>query len=204
MSFHGIAGVISVIPQKCPWKALNPTRGSCFLNNKFLANSRQIRHETSNIDTVLTLLLLHHPAMQLHFVPRPHAHLTKFCIAPSQSCKRRLRLCIRAEKSSQIESMKNLVVVGSINADMVLQIERMPEEGETLAASSLQTFPGGKGANQAAAAGRLGYKTHFLGQVCCLLHQASRMGNSSLPPVPLWKVRCLVPQTFATTFISGL
>ena len=48
---------------------------------------------------------------------------------------------------------------------MVLQVERLPEEGETLAANSLQTFPGGKGANQAAAAGRLGYKTYFLGQV---------------------------------------
>lgn len=39
---------------------------------------------------------------------------------------------------------KPLVVVGSVNADMVLQVERLPEAGETLAAGNLETFPGGK------------------------------------------------------------
>lgn len=37
-----------------------------------------------------------------------------------------------------------LVVVGSVNADMVLQVDRLPQGGETLAAKSLQTYPGGK------------------------------------------------------------
>ncbi len=58
-----------------------------------------------------------------------------------------------------------LVVVGSVNADLVLPIDRLPKPGETLAAASIDTFPGGKGANQAAAAARLGYPTFFVGQV---------------------------------------
>ena len=37
-----------------------------------------------------------------------------------------------------------LVVVGSINADLVLEVERLPKDGETMGASSLNTFPGGK------------------------------------------------------------
>ncbi|KAL6755954.1 Ribokinase-like protein [Haematococcus lacustris] len=60
-----------------------------------------------------------------------------------------------------------IVVVGSVNADLVLPIERLPLPGETLAAASLETVPGGKGANQAAAAAKLGYPTFFVGQVGC-------------------------------------
>jgi len=58
-----------------------------------------------------------------------------------------------------------LVVVGSVNADIYVEIERLPTEGETIAASSGQTLPGGKGANQAACAASLSYPTYFCGQV---------------------------------------
>ncbi|CAD7696483.1 unnamed protein product [Ostreobium quekettii] len=58
-----------------------------------------------------------------------------------------------------------LVVVGSVNADLVLQVDRVPAPGETIGAESLDTFPGGKGANQAAAAAKLGYPTYLVGQV---------------------------------------
>ena len=58
---------------------------------------------------------------------------------------------------------KPLVVVGSVNADLVLPVARVPAPGETLAAAGLSFFPGGKGANQAAAAARLGYPTYFVG-----------------------------------------
>lgn len=58
-----------------------------------------------------------------------------------------------------------LVVVGSVNADIYVEVERLPAEGETIAARSGQTFPGGKGANQAACAARLSYPTFFCGQV---------------------------------------
>ena len=59
----------------------------------------------------------------------------------------------------------HLVVVGSINADFVLNVDRLPMPGETVSSNSMELFPGGKGANQAAAAGRLGYPTHLIGQV---------------------------------------
>ena len=58
----------------------------------------------------------------------------------------------------------SLVVVGSANADFVLSVDRLPAPGETIGASQLEVFPGGKGANQAAAAARLGHETIFVAQ----------------------------------------
>eukprot|EP00878_Enallax_costatus_P007124 GHUV01007467.1.p1 GENE.GHUV01007467.1~~GHUV01007467.1.p1 ORF type:complete len:382 (+),score=99.86 GHUV01007467.1:2601-3746(+) len=60
---------------------------------------------------------------------------------------------------------KPLVVVGSVNADLVLRVDRLPQPGETIAAKDMQFFPGGKGANQAVAAAKLGYPTFFIGNV---------------------------------------
>ena len=62
-------------------------------------------------------------------------------------------------------TLKHLVVAGSINSDLVLRVDRLPAPGETLAASSLATFTGGKGCNQAAAAARLGHPTLMVGRV---------------------------------------
>ena len=58
-----------------------------------------------------------------------------------------------------------VVVVGSTNFDMVVKAERLPQEGETMLVSNLKFFPGGKGANQAVAAARLGARTSFVGAV---------------------------------------
>ncbi|KAJ9153406.1 hypothetical protein P3X46_026849 [Hevea brasiliensis] len=58
-----------------------------------------------------------------------------------------------------------LVVVGSANADIYVEIERLPREGETVSAKSGQTLAGGKGANQAACGSKLSYPTYFVGQV---------------------------------------
>ncbi|XP_065861670.1 ribokinase [Euphorbia lathyris] len=58
-----------------------------------------------------------------------------------------------------------LVVVGSANADIYVEIDRLPVEGETISAKNGQTLAGGKGANQAACGGKLSYPTYFLGQV---------------------------------------
>lgn len=58
-----------------------------------------------------------------------------------------------------------MVVVGSANADLVFSIDRLPLPGETMGASALETLPGGKGANQAATAAKLGCPTYFVGQV---------------------------------------
>ena len=61
--------------------------------------------------------------------------------------------------------MKPIVVVGSINMDLVSRTERMPVAGETIFGSNFQTFTGGKGANQAVAVARLGHRSILLGKV---------------------------------------
>jgi len=58
-----------------------------------------------------------------------------------------------------------VLVVGSVNADLVVGVDRRPGAGETVLGSELATFPGGKGANQAVAAARLGASVAFLGRV---------------------------------------
>jgi ribokinase len=58
-----------------------------------------------------------------------------------------------------------LTVVGSVNLDLVARCERLPRPGETLTAASFARHPGGKGANQAVAAARLGAEVTFVGSV---------------------------------------
>src|SRR6185437_431477 len=60
---------------------------------------------------------------------------------------------------------KPLVVVGSINLDLVVTADHIPRPGETIIGSRFQTFYGGKGANQAVAAARIGYPTYMIGNV---------------------------------------
>lgn len=62
-------------------------------------------------------------------------------------------------------SAKPIVVVGSINTDLVVRAERLPLRGETVAATGFATFQGGKGANQAVAAALLGAKVKMVGMV---------------------------------------
>ena len=61
--------------------------------------------------------------------------------------------------------MKNIVVVGSLNMDLVTQTERVPVMGETLTGTAFKTVCGGKGGNQAFAAARLGGNVTMLGCV---------------------------------------
>jgi ribokinase len=58
-----------------------------------------------------------------------------------------------------------ITVVGSINLDLVARVERLPRPGETLSGAELERFPGGKGANQAVAAARLGADVRLVGCV---------------------------------------
>jgi ribokinase len=51
--------------------------------------------------------------------------------------------------------MANIVIAGSLNLDFIAQVARLPQRGETLPGSRFVTLPGGKGANQACAVGRL-------------------------------------------------
>jgi ribokinase len=68
--------------------------------------------------------------------------------------------------------MPDFLVVGSINADLVVRALRFPEPGETLSGEDLQIIPGGKGANQAVAAARQGSSVAIVG----------RVGNDSFGP----------------------
>jgi ribokinase len=58
-----------------------------------------------------------------------------------------------------------LTVVGSINLDLVARVERLPQPGETISGAGFWRFPGGKGANQAVAAARLGARVRLVGAV---------------------------------------
>ena len=62
-------------------------------------------------------------------------------------------------------SPKPIVVVGSINLDLVATVERLPEPGETLSGAAFAMHPGGKGANQAVAAARLGHPVSLIGKL---------------------------------------
>jgi ribokinase len=59
----------------------------------------------------------------------------------------------------------NIVVVGSLNIDLVTSAEKFPAAGETVIGESFEKYPGGKGANQAVAAARLGGSVSMIGCV---------------------------------------
>jgi ribokinase len=61
--------------------------------------------------------------------------------------------------------MPDILVVGSLNADLVVRTPRFPQPGETISGEDLQVIPGGKGANQAVACSRLGANVSLLGRV---------------------------------------
>ncbi|MGY1720526.1 MULTISPECIES: ribokinase [unclassified Blastococcus] len=59
----------------------------------------------------------------------------------------------------------SVTVVGSLNEDVLVSVDRLPRRGETVVARAAALAPGGKGANQAAAAGILGGGVHMVGRV---------------------------------------
>ncbi len=61
--------------------------------------------------------------------------------------------------------MSTFCVCGSLNMDMVTRVERFPLPGETISGLSFNIFPGGKGANQAVALGRLGCSVEMIGAI---------------------------------------
>ena len=61
--------------------------------------------------------------------------------------------------------MSSVLVVGSVNIDIVANVDRLPAPGETVTGAELNRFPGGKGANQALAAQRLGADVSLVARV---------------------------------------
>jgi len=64
-----------------------------------------------------------------------------------------------------MDTMSNILVIGSLNADLVVRAPRFPAPGETISGEDLAIIPGGKGANQAVAAARQGAQVSMLGRV---------------------------------------
>ena len=58
----------------------------------------------------------------------------------------------------------SVIVVGSMNADYTVTTKRLPKPGETVNGGAMKVLPGGKGANQASAAARLGVNVQLLGR----------------------------------------
>ncbi|WBW99032.1 ribokinase [Oceanirhabdus sp. W0125-5] len=61
--------------------------------------------------------------------------------------------------------MNKICVLGSMNMDMVLNVKNLPKKGETLLVNNMEKIPGGKGANQAVAAQRLGSNVYMIAQI---------------------------------------
>lgn len=64
-----------------------------------------------------------------------------------------------------MEQRPNILVIGSLNADLVQNVAKLPRAGETLRGGGVRTFAGGKGGNQAVAAARMGGRVSMIAQV---------------------------------------
>jgi len=90
-----------------------------------------------------------------------------------------------------MNNRSRIFVVGSANMDMVLRVPRFPHAGETLAGSDLNLFPGGKGANQACAAARLGGDVRIVGCVGSDVFGAQLLASLREAGVDISRVRTL-------------
>lgn len=70
---------------------------------------------------------------------------------------------IKMRKKKEMDDMKCIYVVGSMSMDLVVSTDQVPSKGETVLGNTFFTTPGGKGANQAVAAARLGNHVHMVG-----------------------------------------
>src|SRR5690625_2426378 len=96
-----------------------------------------------------------------------------------------------AHGSEEMDVSASVVVVGSANADLVLDIDHRPEPGETILGSDIVVTPGGKGANQAVAAGLLGGQVAFVGCVGDDSHGALLRGSLTRAGVDVSQLRTL-------------
>jgi ribokinase len=93
----------------------------------------------------------------------------------------------------------NVVVVGSVNVDMVFRVSRLPAPGETVTRGTFSRGPGGKGGNQAAAAARLGARTWFVSMV-----GDDDLGRGALRDLEVAGVQALVDTGASHTGVAGI
>ena len=91
------------------------------------------------------------------------------------------------------DTRKPIVIVGSITMDLVTRTPRIPSIGQTLIGTGFETTPGGKGANQAVAAARLGYRVAMVAKV----------GDDAYGPALLDNLKRAGVETAAMTQTAG-
>ncbi len=99
------------------------------------------------------------------------------------------------------EKYGRVAVVGSLNADLTVRVERFPGPGETLTGSELVVAPGGKGSNQAAAAAMLGSSVRLIGAVGDDDHGSFLLGEARRARVDVDGVRRLADHATGTAMI---
>ncbi|WP_270395097.1 ribokinase [Mediterraneibacter massiliensis] len=103
--------------------------------------------------------------------------------------------------------MKKIMVLGSLNMDFVISVKEMPQVGETILGKDVQLVPGGKGANQAYAAGKLGGNVMMMGAVGKDLYGDKLLNNLSRVHVDTSAIQKLddVPtgQAFVSVYDNG-
>ena len=86
--------------------------------------------------------------------------------------------------------MPHIVVVGSLNMDLVVEVPTIPLPGETVLGKNFATFPGGKGANQAVAAARLGARVSLIGRVGNDAFGAQLLASAKADGIDVTHVKC--------------
>lgn len=98
--------------------------------------------------------------------------------------------------------MKKILVLGSLNMDFMIQVKNMPKSGETLLADDVYLNPGGKGANQAYALGKLGGKVAMLGAVGDDIYGAKMLANLEEVQVDVGGIKTLKETSTGLAFVS--
>ncbi len=98
--------------------------------------------------------------------------------------------------------MTDVVVIGSLNCDLVVSVPRLPKRGETIAGSPVERRPGGKGANQAVAVARSGARVRLVGLVGDDNLGAELRAAVAAHGVDVAQVRALKGSASGTAFIT--
>lgn len=98
--------------------------------------------------------------------------------------------------------MKKILVIGSLNMDFVIRVKDVPQVGETILGESVRLVPGGKGANQAYAVGKLGGNVAMLGAVGTDPYGTQLMNNLKTVNVDTGGIQVMEEETTGQAFVS--